>query len=204
MLDLRNGVLLRLATLKDLPSLLRICLKTSDAGADGSDLYTLKELVGDIYVTPYVLHQPEFAYLLEVDGTPAGYVLGVLDTAQFERDLAANYWPNTVRKYSQLQNALSESDKRLLDLLIDIKETTEDIISKFPSHLHIDILEPFQGKGYGKEMLNYLLEKLKISGSSGVHLHVSSKNLRARAFYNKLGFNEIRILADELILAIHF
>ena len=204
MLDLRNGALLRLATLKDLPSLLRICLKTSDAGADGSDLYTLKELVGDIYVTPYVLHQPEFAYLLEVDGTPAGYVLGVLDTAQFERDLAANYWPKAIRKYSQLQNALSESDKRLLDLLFNIKETTEDILSKFPSHLHIDIVEAFQGKGYGKEMINHLLEELKISGSPGVHLHVSSKNLRARAFYKKLGFDEVSVFTDELILAIHF
>ena len=203
MWDLGNGASLRLATPKDLPNLLQICLKTSDAGADGSDLYTLKELVGDIYVTPYVLHQPEFAYLLEVDGTASGYVLGVLDTAQFERDLAANYWPKAVRKYSQIQQSLSESDKRLLDLLFSIKKTTEDILSLFPSHLHIDILEPFQGRGYGKEMINHLLEELTISGSSGVHLHVSSKNLRAHAFYKKLGFDEISVFKDELILAIH-
>ena len=172
MWDLGNGASLRLATPKDLPNLLQICLKTSDAGADGSDLYTLKELVGDIYVTPYVLHQPEFAYLLKVDGTASGYVLGVLDTAQFERDLSANYWPEAVRKYSQIQQSVSDSDKRLLDLLFHMKKTTENILSPFPSHLHIDILEPFQGRGYGKQMINHLLEELKISGSSGVHLHV--------------------------------
>ena len=45
---------------------------------------------------------------------------------------------------------------------------------------------------------------LPISGSSGVHLHVSSKNLHARTFYKKLGFDEISVFKDELILAIHF
>ena len=92
----------------------------------------------------------------------------------------------------------------ILYLKKSIKHLESDIRSQFPSHLHIDILEPFQGRGYGKQMINHLLEELKISGSPGVHLHVSSKNLRARAFYKKLGFDEISVFKDELILAIHF
>ena len=56
MLSLGDTASLRLAKLGDLTSLLEVCLKTADSGKDGTNLYNLRDLVGEINVSPYVLH----------------------------------------------------------------------------------------------------------------------------------------------------
>ena len=81
---LGSGVLLRSAKIDDLPDLLRVCLETGDSGKDATHLHKLPDLVGEIYVAPYVLHEPKFAYALVTDDRVVGYLLGVLDTKAFE------------------------------------------------------------------------------------------------------------------------
>ena len=77
---LGSGVLLRAANIADLPELRRICLETGDSGKDATHLHKLPELVGDIYVAPYVIHEPNFAYALLAENKVVGYLMGVLDT----------------------------------------------------------------------------------------------------------------------------
>ena len=76
--------------------------------------------------------------------------------------------------------------------------------AKYPSHLHIDIVEAHQGAGYGKSMIAFLLEELKAAGSAGVHLHMSASNDRARGFYKKFGFVEVFENANECIMGLAF
>ena len=61
----------------------------------------------------------------------------------------------------------------------------------YPSHLHIDLLPRAQGKGLGRSMIEQLIERLGAGGSPGVHLGVSTRNTRAQAFYQRLGFQEL-------------
>lgn len=204
MLDLGDQALLRLAKPSDLAPFLEVCLKTSNSGQDGSDLYNLKDLVGDIYAAPYLLHQPRFAYALEISGQVTGYLLGVLDTPKFEEILFANYWPTVQLKYKNSKVNASEGDQVLLAHLFNIAPTESDILKKYPSHLHIDILESGQGRGYGKLMINHMLTQLRAAGSTGVHLHVSNKNYRAQEFYKKLGFTTFKTGAEEEIMGINF
>ena len=204
MLDLGDQALLRLAKPSDLAPFLEVCLKTSNSGQDGSDLYNLKDLVGDIYAAPYLLHQPRFAYALEISGKVTGYLLGVLDTPKFEEILFANYWPTVQLKYKNSKVNASEGDQVLLAHLFNIAPTESDILKKYPSHLHIDILESGQGRGYGKLMINHMLTQLRAAGSTGVHLHVSNKNYRAQEFYKKLGFTTFKTGAEEEIMGINF
>ena len=202
--DFGSGVVLRPAHTSDLPELLRICLQTGDSGKDASHLHKLPQLVGDIYVTPYVLHQPDFAYALWADHTIVGYLLGVLNTHEFENDLATQYWPTTKAKYAQIDSELTPSDE---ELLVDLaKQSFSDpaLIAQYPSHLHIDIVESHQGAGYGKTMIGLLLEQFKAAGSQGVHLHMSSKNDKARAFYKKFGFVEVTEDENECIMGLTF
>jgi len=201
---LGSGVVLRSATAADLPDLLRICLQTGDSGKDATHLHKLPELVGDIYVAPYVLHQPEFAYALIADNKVVGYLLGVLDTQAFENTLAQGYWASTKAKYVQVDSEITPSDQDLLDDLAKQGFSDPALIAKYPSHLHIDILESHQSAGYGKAMIAYLLDELKTAGSTGVHLHMSSKNDRARAFYKKFGFIEVTEDANECIMGVIF
>lgn len=201
---LGSGVLLRPANIADLPDLLRVCLETGDSGKDATHLHHLPDLVGDIYVAPYVLHQKDFAYALQADDQIVGYLLGVLDTRKFEKVLVAEYWPVTRAKYQQLNLEITPSDR---DLLLELGKqgfSDQTLVTNYPSHLHIDIVESHQSAGYGKAMISYLLDELKAAGSIGVHLHMSASNDRARGFYKKFGFSEILENSDECIMGLAF
>lgn len=201
---LGSGVLLRPANISDLPDLLRVCLETGDSGKDATHLHRLPDLVGDIYVAPYVLHQPEFAYVLQAGDLVVGYLLGVLDTQEFEKVLVEKYWPAARAKYRNIDLEVTESDNELLSELGKQEFSDGDLATKYPSHLHIDIVESHQSAGYGKSMISFLLSELKDAGSLGVHLHMSASNDRARAFYKKFGFNEIFEDTNECIMGLIF
>ena len=61
----------------------------------------------------------------------------------------------------------------------------------YPSHLHIDLLERAQGRGYGRRMMEQVMESLRQRGSPGAHLGVSMMNTPAFGFYQRLGFREL-------------
>ena len=52
----------------------------------------------------------------------------------------------------------------------------------------IYLIEEFWNKGYGKEMLNFALDRLKSMGYSKIILWVLEQNSRGRKFYEKHGF----------------
>ena len=201
---LGSGVLLRTAKVTDLPDLLRVCLETGDSGKDATHLHKLPELVGDIYVAPYVIHEPDLAYALLSDKQVVGYLLGVLDTRAFESLLVDKYWPLAKAKYQHFKTEITDSDRELLKDLDKQGFSDESLTAKYPSHLHIDIVEAHQGAGYGKSMIAFLLEELKAAGSAGVHLHMSASNDRARGFYKKFGFVEVFENANECIMGLTF
>ena len=203
-LDLGRGVVLRPAKPTDLPELLRVCLQTGDSGKDATHLHNLPDLVGDIYVAPYVLHEPDFAYALWADNTVVGYLLGVLNTNEFENQLAQNYWPQTKGRYAQLDSEITPSDEVLLNDLAKQGFSDPELVTKYPSHLHIDIVQSHQGAGYGKSMIAFLLSELKDAGSKGVHLHMSAQNDRARVFYKKFGFVELTEDENECIMGVTY
>ena len=201
---LGSGVLLRTAKITDLPDLLRVCLETGDSGKDATHLHKLPDLVGEIYVAPYVIHEPDLAYALLSDKQVVGYLLGVLDTRAFESLLVDKYWPLAKVKYQHFKTEITDSDRELLKDLDKQGFSDESLTAKYPSHLHIDIVEAHQGAGYGKSMIAFLLEELKAAGSAGVHLHMSASNDRARGFYKKFGFVEVFENTNECIMGLTF
>lgn len=52
----------------------------------------------------------------------------------------------------------------------------------------IYLLPDYMGKGYGKILLRYVLSELKKLGYEDVFLWVLEENIKARSFYEKLGF----------------
>jgi len=203
-LQLAEGVTLRQSKLSDLDQLLKVCIQTANAGKGASHLHNLQDLVGEIYVAPYVLHQPDFAFSLTANNKVVGYVLGVLDTGKFESKLDKDYWPATKAKYSAITQELTPHDLSLIEELGRQGFSSPELITRYPSHLHIDIIESHQGFGYGKLMILHLLKELKAAGSIGVHLHMSASNERAYGFYRKLGFTEVSANSSEIILGLIF
>ncbi len=59
---------------------------------------------------------------------------------------------------------------------------------KYPAHLHIDILPEYQGKGYGAQIMNTMLDNLRQKNVKGIMLMANKDNHAAIRFYERLGF----------------
>jgi GNAT superfamily N-acetyltransferase len=66
-------------------------------------------------------------------------------------------------------------------------------LADYPAHLHIDLLPEWQGKGFGRGLINAFLTGLREAGVARVHLGMAVANVEARAFYDRLGFTEITV-----------
>ena len=88
---------IRPATESDLDALFDICLKTAEAGEDGSALYSDPKLPGYLWAAPYLKFHPEFAFMLDEGGHALGYALAAPDSAAFAALLERAWWPEVRR-----------------------------------------------------------------------------------------------------------
>jgi GNAT superfamily N-acetyltransferase len=192
-----SGEVVRKFQEEDRPGLYHICLATGDSGANAEHLYNQKDMLGEIYVGPYLSFQPELSFTLIQDGV-AGYALAALDTTSFEDTLSNQWWPAILEKYSNRSpENFNERENNLFRYIQNPPLRSKEVISQYPSHLHIDLLEKAQGRGIGKAMMLLLLETLREQGSTGVHLGMGARNDRAFIFYTKLGFTLLDKNDDE-------
>jgi GNAT superfamily N-acetyltransferase len=69
--------------------------------------------------------------------------------------------------------------------------TPDELASRYPSHLHINLVPRLQSGGHGRRLISTLVGALRWRGSRGVHLGVRPTNMRAIGFYRHLGFTEL-------------
>ncbi len=177
---------IRPAGLHDLPGVYRVCLETGDAGRDATALYRNPDLLGHVYVGPYVVGQPGPALVVaDADGV-AGYLLGAEDTRAFELWEAELWWPSLRAQYPRTDG--DSPDEDIIGLIHAPPHAPDAVVSDYPSHLHIDLLERVRGRGIGGELVRKALARLGERGSPGVHLDVAKDNENAVGFYEHLGF----------------
>ncbi len=176
----------------DRDAVYEICLRTADAGEDGSHLYSDLELPGHIWAGPYVALEPEHGFVVVDDADQAiGYILAARDTLAFEARLEQEWWP-ALRLHYPLDVARPAAGDRLAVHLLHHPPRVDDtVVAEYPSHLHIDLLPVAQGQGAGRRLVERLATSLRDAGSRGVHLGVSSRNTRAIGFYRNLGLDEL-------------
>jgi ribosomal protein S18 acetylase RimI-like enzyme len=168
-----------------------ICLRTADAGADGTHLYTDPLLPGHVWAGAYVALAPEHGFVVVEDDRVIGYVLGALDSRRFEAQLEREWWPALRARYPLDDAAATPGDRAARYLIHHPARADDTLIGDFPSHLHIDLLPAAHGRGDGRRLVDRLVDSLGADGSRGVHLGVSARNTRAIGFYRALGFEEL-------------
>lgn len=189
---------------EDRSNLYHVCLATGDSGASALHLYNEKDMLGEIYVGPYLSFQPDLSLTLIHAGV-AGYALAALDTRAFEDTLSKEWWPVILEKYtSRSPENFNEREKNLFGYIQNPPLRPKIIVDQYPSHLHIDLLETAQGRGIGKAMMHLLLQMLREQGSKGVHLGMGATNGRAFTFYTKLGFTLLDQNDDEWTMGLKF
>jgi ribosomal protein S18 acetylase RimI-like enzyme len=179
----------------DLDAVYDICVRTADLGADARGHNSSDKLVGDVYAAPYVTLEPEHAHMLD-DGTgrAVGYILGTGDTERFVRRFREEWLPRVVSRYP-------DDDPRDADLIRRLRHPENMLmptLGDYPAHLHIDLLPEWQGRGFGRGLMEAFLGGLRAAGVRGVHLSMSPRNTGARAFYERLGFKPLDVAPDSV------
>lgn len=178
----------------DEPGAYHVCLKTGDHGRDGEAFYREDpDALGRIFVGPYLAYEPGLSLILEDAGGICGYALGAFDSRAFydryEREwrpaLCARHPaptgdPSTWTRVQTVYHWYHNPDYYCPEPYAD-----------YPAHLHIDLLERAQGRGYGRRMMEQVMDALRRRGSPGAHLGVSILNRPAPGFYQRLGFREL-------------
>jgi len=171
----------------DLADVHNICVKTGASGEDATGKFSNDDLLPDIYVGPYVRLQPEFAFVVEGADRVAGYIVAAADTRSFVERYRDEWLPGFAAKYSLVEPACS-LEARVINIGHHPESMLNAGLDDYPAHLHIDLLPEVQGQGIGRLLIRTLLGTLGDAGVTGVHLGVGPKNLKARAFYARLGF----------------
>jgi ribosomal protein S18 acetylase RimI-like enzyme len=196
-----SACIIRSGTPDDQAGAYYVCLKTGDHGADAEPLYADDpDALGRIFVGPYLALEPESSLILEDAHGVCGYALAALDSRTFYARYEQAWRPQLCARFPRpagdpaVWSAAQHAHRSYHEPDYFCPEPYE----AYPSHLHIDLLPRAQGRGYGRRLLEQLMDSLGRRGSAGVHLGVSSRNTRAAGFYARLGFRELtRIMSED-------
>lgn len=180
----------------DRDALYEICVRTGDNGGDASSLYPDPRILPDIFVGPYVAQEPELAWVVadrEGEGRVRGYILGTADTRRFVARYLAEWLPTVVDRYPDDGDGRGHQ-LRHPEVMLGA------VVDDYPAHLHIDLLPEAQGRGLGRELMRVFLSALHERGVPRVHLGMGADNNAARAFYDRLGFEELARPAPRLVI----
>lgn len=186
---------IRLASFADERRLYDICVITGDSGKDATGIFEQPDLLGDIWVGPYLHLSSDHCFVVQGDdGVPLGYCIATLDTTSFETVTDAVWWPAKQAIYKKpdiTQQDLWSRDERIAYLIHNPLVSPPEFLEEFPSHAHINLVPEMQGKGWGKKLMQAVEDSLRSVGSPGVHLILSAKNFNALAFYQAVGYKVI-------------
>jgi GNAT superfamily N-acetyltransferase len=81
-------------------------------------------------------------------------------------------------------------------LLLEGVEGKAELVGRYRATMHIDMLPGFQGKGWGRSLIERFVVSVRVAGhgggqvdfGSGIHIGVSGENTKVVPFYEKVGF----------------
>ncbi len=165
-----------------------ICVATSKYAEN--DNPTNRAVLCSMYCDYYLDFQSDYCYVA-VDGNdiPVGYLLCVVDLDQYTDCMQELYLP-LVRK-------LSGSD--YYRFVAETKVCERYVRQGYTAHFHINILPDYQRCGLGTQLVQALESKLKEMFVEGLYIVAGQKNTAARAFCEKLGYEDIDYLVGAVV-----
>ncbi len=185
---------IRLYRPEDGEAMADICMRTAELGGDARALYEDQALMPNIFALPYAYLAPDLAFVLD-DGTgnAVGYVVATADTPRFVKEFRERWLPLVADRHPAPAGEPATRDEMMAALLHWPERMIVPEIAGYPAHLHIDLLPDYQGRGYGRRLMFTLLDALAKTGSPRVHLGMVTENVKARAFYDRVGFHVLDV-----------
>lgn len=161
------------------------------------------DLLGHIYVGPYLIGHPRHAFVVADREGVAGYIFAVEDTLAFEEWQRIHWWPALREQYPRIPDddvRPNANDEDLIRTLHEPPSTPETLLGDYPAHLHIDLLPRIHGQGFGRRLMELVEQRLRERGIRGVHFGVSPENPKAVSFYEHLGYGVLLETPDDIYL----
>jgi GNAT superfamily N-acetyltransferase len=169
-----------------------ICYETGLMGDPIEPHFGCLELFADYWMNYYTDHEPESAFIAELDGEIIGYLVGCKDTKRQEEMQAKVILPRIRRKLFTFGYKL---DRRFFSFMWRYTrsmlrhEFPEEPIDDYPAHLHMNLIEGCRSGGVGSKLMSAYFEYLRANGVKGIHLGTTTRNKLAVPFYKKWGFD---------------
>lgn len=183
----------------DRDAVFTVCHKTGFFGEDASPHFGDKKLFGILFSSYYIDYEPENAFVVEDGKEVKGYIIGTSDTIGQIEGFSQLVIPRAIKR--MFMRTIFRYPKDILFLIalkgheeFERRLYKEELLEKYPAHLHINLLPDYQGKGLGSRLLKKFEERMRRSKVSGIHLVTSTENKKAIPFYRKMGYEVI----DEL------
>ena len=173
---------------KDKQAVRDICIATSSLPVKTQRQRALLLLQ---YCDYYLEQEPENCFVAADEADrPVGYILCSKDFKAYQQSFLREYLPR--------MRALSAF--RAIGARGEIWFTGR-YAARYPSHMHIDILDGFQRQGIGHRLVDALTAHLS-GRSQGVMLVVGAENEKGLSFYNQYGFQKIGSAAGALAMGL--
>ncbi len=180
----------------DLDACYAISLATGHAGGDASHLYRDPKMMGHIYIAPYAVLEPGLTFVAEDRDGVAGFVTGAVDTAAWEERLEREWWPSLRWQYADPVSVAPDeqtADQRRASMIHRPTPTPAGIVTRYPAHLHLNLLPRLQRRGVGSLLLGTWLAAARTRGARSFHIGVNRMNSGAFSFWTKHGFTPLVI-----------
>lgn len=178
-----------------LPGSYAVCLETSEPGGGRPSPDANPELLGQVYVGPYLVRHPELASIAVDNHGVAGYFLATTNSVDFWQWCEANWWP-TLRQQYPLTGS-NDWNGQVIELIHNPPTAPPEIAEKYPAHFHIDLLPRAQRGGLARRLIDNFVR----SAGVGVHLDVGKDNAKAIAIYHHLGFEIVGEAPESFYMA---
>jgi ribosomal protein S18 acetylase RimI-like enzyme len=177
-----------------------VCVRTADSGGDARGKYSDDDLMPDLFAGPYLFLEPGFCWVLDDGERAVGYVIGTPDTAAFARAYRERWTPRMADRYPAPPDPPVTAEDAMVSVFYSPEGMVWPGLAAYPAHLHIDLLPPVQGAGYGPRLMSTFFEAAAAAGAPGVHLVVAADNVRALGFYHHLGFEQLPVVESAPIV----
>ncbi len=173
---------------KDFRYVQDICMATSWLAED--DTPSNRAMLCAMYCDYYLEHQADHCFVaVDENDIPVGYVLCSVDNDDYEEKINELYLP-LVKKINGAQ---------FFKFNAQVKLEQRYVRNGYTAHLHVDILPDYHRQGIGTQLIKRLEEQLKDLYVEGLYLVCGAKNESARAFYERVGFEDIDYVVGAVV-----
>ncbi len=197
-------IITRKCNKNDKNNIINICFHTGYMGEDARSHFHDKKLFGLLFCSYYPKFESHnsFIAVTKENGKEKviGYVLCSLDTKEQEIKYKKRFqWKILVRLVLITSWKYFHDFKLVLSFIsrmLRYKGRNGGEIAmhdQYPAHLHVDVMEEYQNKGIGTQLIKRLEEHLKKKKIAGICLGTSERNYKSIPFYKKHGYRLLKV-----------